>query len=97
MRQKLSAGGLYYSMTAQSLQRQQNTLLKMFPACCFAKFDRSKPHLNVGTIGKFPPTEARQWNAPSLLQLCGLNLNYNFEIKDFTNIADHLTFFSRSY
>jgi len=23
------------------------------PIACFAKYDRSKPHINVGTIGKF--------------------------------------------
>ena len=26
----------------------------MYPSASFAKFDRSKPHLNVGTIGKRP-------------------------------------------
>jgi hypothetical protein len=30
---------------------RQNTLMGMIPAAYFAKFDRSKPHLNVGTIG----------------------------------------------
>ncbi len=29
------------------------TPLHSIPAAGFAKYDRSKPHLNVGTIGKF--------------------------------------------
>jgi hypothetical protein len=31
---------------------RQNLLMGYTPAAGFAKFDRSKPHLNVGTIGK---------------------------------------------
>ncbi len=27
----------------------------MFPSAGFAKFDRSKPHLNVGTVGRYTP------------------------------------------
>jgi hypothetical protein len=34
---------------------QSNQLMGMNPAFGFAKFDRSKPHLNVGTIGKISP------------------------------------------
>jgi len=30
---------------------RQSGLLGYLPAAAFAKFDRSKPHLNVGTIG----------------------------------------------
>ncbi len=31
---------------------RQSTLMGMFPQAAFVKFDRTKPHLNVGTIGK---------------------------------------------
>jgi hypothetical protein len=31
---------------------RQNLLMGYIPAAGFAKYDRSKPHLNVGTIGK---------------------------------------------
>lgn len=30
---------------------RQSMLMGMYPSASFAKFDRSKPHLNVGTIG----------------------------------------------
>jgi len=33
------------------LGSQQAPLLAMAPSACFAKYTRSKPHLNVGTIG----------------------------------------------
>jgi len=29
-----------------------NTVYRGIPAAAFAKYDRNKPHLNVGTIGK---------------------------------------------
>jgi hypothetical protein len=45
----------------------------------FAKFERNKPHLNVGTIGKFTKVPAISCDAPasnffgeSLTQLCSL-------------------------
>lgn len=31
---------------------RQSALLRMFPSAAFAKFERNKPHLNVGTVGK---------------------------------------------
>jgi hypothetical protein len=31
---------------------KQSNLMGMMPSAAFAKFDRSKPHINVGTIGK---------------------------------------------
>jgi len=40
-----SAGALRSSMLRQS------TIMGVFPSANFAKFDRSKPHLNVGTVG----------------------------------------------
>jgi len=43
--------GVSNRLMAPTVHRQQNALLRMFPACGFAKYDRSKPHLNVGTIG----------------------------------------------
>jgi len=30
---------------------RQSTIMGVFPSANFAKFDRSKPHLNVGTVG----------------------------------------------
>ena len=33
------------------LGSQQAAMLGMAPSACFAKYTRSKPHLNVGTIG----------------------------------------------
>ena len=39
----------------------QSTLLRMASCASFAKYQRTKPHLNVGTIGKFrdtPPHDA---------------------------------------
>jgi elongation factor Tu len=30
-------------------------LMGVYPTAAFAKFDRSKPHLNVGTIGNLTP------------------------------------------
>ena len=33
---------------------RQNSVLGSYPAAFFAKYDRSKPHLNIGTIGKIP-------------------------------------------
>jgi len=45
--------GVSNRLMAPTVHRQQNALLRMFPACGFAKYDRSKPHLNVGTIGKY--------------------------------------------
>jgi len=38
-------------MMTFNMLRYQNPLLNMAPAACFAKYNRSKPHLNVGTIG----------------------------------------------
>lgn len=32
---------------------RKSMLMGVHPAANFAKFDRSKPHLNVGTIGTF--------------------------------------------
>ena len=40
-------------MPSLMLGTQQATLLGMAPTASFAKFARTKPHLNVGTIGKF--------------------------------------------
>ena len=31
---------------------RSNGFLRMFPSAAFAKFERNKPHLNVGTVGK---------------------------------------------
>ena len=33
--------------------RQTQALYRFFPSAGFAKYTRDKPHLNVGTIGKF--------------------------------------------
>jgi len=51
-----TAGRLQTPLMSRNLLRQQNALLRMFPAASFAKYDRSKPHLNVGTIGKLSLT-----------------------------------------
>ena len=46
--------------------RQQNTMfMGSYSLANFAKYDRSKPHLNVGTIGKFPKNSSN----PSHLSL----------------------------
>jgi hypothetical protein len=29
-----------------------NSIYGIYPSASFAKFDRSKPHINVGTVGK---------------------------------------------
>lgn len=44
-----SVGFPSYTLAAQS------SLLGMFPSAGFAKFDRAKPHLNVGTVGRYIP------------------------------------------
>ena len=37
-----------------NIMKQNNLVLQgRIPSAAFAKYDRSKPHLNVGTIGKF--------------------------------------------
>jgi len=41
----------HFGALQANLLRSQNPLLRMFPAANFAKYDRTKPHLNVGTIG----------------------------------------------
>lgn len=51
MRQRLLTAGVQQSMMTSNMLRYQNPLLTMAPAACFAKYTRSKPHLNVGTIG----------------------------------------------
>ena len=36
-----------------NILRQRTSMLSgNIPMACFAKYDRNKPHLNVGTIGK---------------------------------------------
>ena len=52
LRLGMAAGSVQTPMMSRNLLRQQNALLRMFPSAGFAKYDRSKPHLNVGTIGK---------------------------------------------
>ena len=52
LRQSINAGVLQNPMMTRNLLRQQNALLRMYPAAGFAKYNRNKPHLNVGTIGK---------------------------------------------
>ena len=42
----------------------QTALLGMAPSAGFAKYQRNKPHLNVGTIGKYRLSPPRL-NAPS--------------------------------
>lgn len=40
--------------TLSARLRQQNTMfMGSYSLANFAKYDRSKPHLNVGTIGKY--------------------------------------------
>jgi len=51
MRQRLLTAGVHQSMMTSNMLRYQNPLLTMAPAAGFAKYTRSKPHLNVGTIG----------------------------------------------
>ena len=47
-------------LTAMSLFRQSkltnSTVFGQIPTATFAKYDRNKPHLNVGTIGKYLST-----------------------------------------
>ncbi|CDW80571.1 elongation factor tu [Stylonychia lemnae] len=43
------------SQLGKSMLRQ-SMFMGMYPSASFAKFDRSKPHLNVGTIGNTPFT-----------------------------------------
>ena len=58
MRQKLAHGSLlasgvrpYQAMAAQMAMAQPFSVLPLSYRA-FAKFERNKPHLNVGTIGK---------------------------------------------
>ena len=37
----------------------QVTLLGMAPSASFAKYQRNKPHLNVGTIGRYLASQGR--------------------------------------
>jgi hypothetical protein len=39
-------------VTLPSVMRTPASVMGAFPSASFAKYDRSKPHLNVGTIGK---------------------------------------------
>jgi hypothetical protein len=85
MRQKLSNGSLlaqglrpYQAMAGQLAMAQPFSVLPLSYRM-FAKFERNKPHLNVGTIGKFTKVPAISCDAPasnffgeSLTQLCSL-------------------------
>jgi len=43
-----------FSALRSNIMKQNNLVLQgRIPSAAFAKYDRSKPHLNVGTIGKF--------------------------------------------
>ena len=42
-----------YGALRSNIMKQNNLVLQgKIPCAAFAKYDRSKPHLNVGTIGK---------------------------------------------
>jgi hypothetical protein len=43
-----------FSALRSNIMKQNNLVLQgRIPCAAFAKYERSKPHLNVGTIGKF--------------------------------------------
>lgn len=43
-----------FSSMRSNVMKQNNLVMQgRIPSAAFAKYDRSKPHLNVGTIGKF--------------------------------------------
>ena len=42
-----------FSSVRSNIMKQNNLVMQgRIPAAAFAKYDRAKPHLNVGTIGK---------------------------------------------
>ncbi len=42
-----------YGALRTNVMKQNNLVMQGYiPCAAFAKYDRSKPHLNVGTIGK---------------------------------------------
>jgi hypothetical protein len=42
------------SSMRSNIMKQNNLVLQgRIPCAAFAKYDRAKPHLNVGTIGKY--------------------------------------------
>jgi len=47
----MSTGRLQNPLFGRVYNSQQNALLRMIPSCSFVKYERNKPHLNVGTIG----------------------------------------------
>jgi hypothetical protein len=57
--------------TIRANMLRQQAIFGVFPTAGFAKFDRSKPHLNVGTVGKsrFLPTIS--FSVDKLRDLCG--------------------------
>lgn len=45
-----------FSTIRSNIMKQNNLVLQgRLPCAAFAKYDRAKPHLNVGTIGKYLP------------------------------------------
>ena len=43
-----------FSSVRSNIMKQNNLIMQgRIPSAAFAKYDRSKPHLNVGTIGKY--------------------------------------------
>ena len=46
-----------FSALRTNVMKQNNLVMQgVIPCAGFAKYDRSKPHLNVGTIGKLSKT-----------------------------------------
>lgn len=50
----LSGRAAQMPFAAPCMMASQTSLLGMAPSAGFAKYQRNKPHLNVGTIGKYP-------------------------------------------
>lgn len=61
----LSGRAAQMPFAAPCMMASQTSLLGMAPSAGFAKYQRNKPHLNVGTIGKYPGG-VLALNAPSL-------------------------------
>lgn len=51
-------------MTPMMMNPAQTSLLRMASCASFAKYQRTKPHLNVGTIGKCSDLSLAKANAP---------------------------------
>ena len=54
-------------MSPMMMGAAQSPLIRMATCAGFAKYQRTKPHLNVGTIGKSPVRLICKLNAPQFI------------------------------